>query len=106
MAACASASWWHATGQLCRRMSRCRCAGTRDRSSLELGSYVWLSSRVQSSCSSSPIGPNVSYWYLPWRSQIHKTVWRIQQLAARRVAVQFPEGLLMYSCVIADILER
>lgn len=38
--------------------------------------------------------------------QIHKTVARIRQLGARRVALQFPEGLLMYACVIADILER
>ena len=39
-------------------------------------------------------------------SQIHKTVWRIKQKGAKRVALQFPEGLLMYACVIADILER
>ncbi|KAI8104283.1 hypothetical protein M9434_002843 [Picochlorum sp. BPE23] len=37
--------------------------------------------------------------------EIHKTVWRLRQAKARRVALQFPEGLLMYSCVIADILE-
>jgi hypothetical protein len=42
-----------------------------------------------------------------WRVyQIHKTVARVRQLGARRVALQFPEGLLMYACVIADILER
>ena len=38
--------------------------------------------------------------------QIHKTVWRMKQKGAKRVALQFPEGLLMYACVIADILER
>ena len=37
--------------------------------------------------------------------EIHKTVWRVRQAGARRVALQFPEGLLMYSCVISDILE-
>jgi 2-(3-amino-3-carboxypropyl)histidine synthase len=37
--------------------------------------------------------------------EIHKTVWRIRQINARRVALQFPEGLLLYSCVISDILE-
>jgi 2-(3-amino-3-carboxypropyl)histidine synthase len=37
--------------------------------------------------------------------QIHKTVWRLKQAGAKRVALQFPEGLLMYACVIADILE-
>ena len=38
--------------------------------------------------------------------QIHKTIWRIRQKGAKRVALQFPEGLLMYACVISDILER
>ncbi|MEW5302318.1 MAG: hypothetical protein WDW38_000338 [Sanguina aurantia] len=37
--------------------------------------------------------------------EIHKTVWRIQQAKATTVALQFPEGLLMYACVIADLLE-
>ncbi|DBA98686.1 hypothetical protein WJX77_005684 [Trebouxia sp. C0004] len=37
--------------------------------------------------------------------EVHKTVWRLKQAKAKRVAIQFPEGLLMYSCVIADILE-
>lgn len=37
--------------------------------------------------------------------EIHKTVWRLRQAAAKRVALQFPEGLLMYACVIADLLE-
>ncbi|KAK9838131.1 hypothetical protein WJX81_003166 [Elliptochloris bilobata] len=37
--------------------------------------------------------------------EIHKTVWRIRQAGAKRVALQFPEGLLMFAFVIADILE-
>jgi len=50
--------------------------------------------------------------------EIHKTLWRIHQLKQQKestspatstvfkVALQFPEGLLMYSCIISDILER
>jgi hypothetical protein len=38
--------------------------------------------------------------------EIHKTVWRVRQEGAKCVALQFPEGLLMYACVIADIMER
>lgn len=34
-----------------------------------------------------------------------QTVWRLRQTGARSVALQFPEGLLLYACVIADILE-
>ena len=37
--------------------------------------------------------------------EIEKTVWRVRQAKVRKIALQFPEGLLMYSCVIADILE-
>jgi 2-(3-amino-3-carboxypropyl)histidine synthase len=36
--------------------------------------------------------------------EIHKTVWRVRTEKAAVVALQFPEGLLMYSCIIADIL--
>nr|XP_005298388.1 2-(3-amino-3-carboxypropyl)histidine synthase subunit 1 isoform X3 [Chrysemys picta bellii] len=38
--------------------------------------------------------------------EIYKTVWRIQQAEAKRVALQMPEGLLMFACTIADIIER
>lgn len=38
--------------------------------------------------------------------EIHKTVWRVKQTDAKRVALQFPEGLLMFACTIADIVER
>eukprot|EP01125_Pyxidicula_operculata_P014624 TRINITY_DN488_c0_g1_i1.p1 TRINITY_DN488_c0_g1~~TRINITY_DN488_c0_g1_i1.p1 ORF type:complete len:186 (+),score=28.53 TRINITY_DN488_c0_g1_i1:18-575(+) len=38
--------------------------------------------------------------------EIHKTVWRIKVANATRVALQFPEGLLAYSCIISDILEK
>jgi 2-(3-amino-3-carboxypropyl)histidine synthase len=36
--------------------------------------------------------------------EIHKTLWRIRQLKAKRVALQFPEGLLLFATTIADIL--
>ncbi|XP_036392814.1 2-(3-amino-3-carboxypropyl)histidine synthase subunit 1 [Megalops cyprinoides] len=38
--------------------------------------------------------------------EIHKTVWRVKQAKAKRVALQLPEGLQMFACVIADIIER
>ncbi|KAM6988172.1 2-(3-amino-3-carboxypropyl)histidine synthase subunit 1 [Tautogolabrus adspersus] len=38
--------------------------------------------------------------------EIHKTVWRLRQANSKRVALQLPEGLQMFSCVIADIIER
>jgi 2-(3-amino-3-carboxypropyl)histidine synthase len=41
-----------------------------------------------------------------YKFEIHKTVWRIKQANSKHVALQFPEGLLMYACVISDILEH
>eukprot|EP01132_Coremiostelium_polycephalum_P002902 gene2902-3613_t len=38
--------------------------------------------------------------------EIYKTIWRLKQVNSKRVALQFPEGLLMYSCLISDILEK
>nr|XP_006010867.1 PREDICTED: diphthamide biosynthesis protein 1-like [Latimeria chalumnae] len=38
--------------------------------------------------------------------EIPKTVWRIKAVQARRVALQFPEGLLLFACTISDIVER
>ncbi|XP_064533448.1 2-(3-amino-3-carboxypropyl)histidine synthase subunit 1 isoform X3 [Pseudopipra pipra] len=38
--------------------------------------------------------------------EIPKTIWRIRQARARKVALQMPEGLLMFACTIVDIVER
>eukprot|EP01126_Amoeba_proteus_P053765 TRINITY_DN6573_c0_g1_i4.p1 TRINITY_DN6573_c0_g1~~TRINITY_DN6573_c0_g1_i4.p1 ORF type:complete len:425 (+),score=63.96 TRINITY_DN6573_c0_g1_i4:419-1693(+) len=38
--------------------------------------------------------------------EIHKCIWRLKFKEAHRVALQFPEGLLAYSCIISDILEK
>ncbi|KAA0031522.1 diphthamide biosynthesis protein 1 [Cucumis melo var. makuwa] len=36
--------------------------------------------------------------------EVHKCVWRILSSSASRVALQLPEGLLMYSLILSDIL--
>ncbi|XP_031618706.1 2-(3-amino-3-carboxypropyl)histidine synthase subunit 1 [Contarinia nasturtii] len=38
--------------------------------------------------------------------EIHKTIWRVRDLKVKRVALQLPEGLLLYSMIISDIIER
>lgn len=38
--------------------------------------------------------------------EIHKCVWNIRKNNATRVALQMPEGLLIYSMIVADILEQ
>lgn len=37
--------------------------------------------------------------------EIHKTVWRIRDTGAKRVALQMPEGLLVFATTICDIIE-
>uniref|UniRef100_A0A6P7EYY5 2-(3-amino-3-carboxypropyl)histidine synthase subunit 1 n=1 Tax=Diabrotica virgifera virgifera TaxID=50390 RepID=A0A6P7EYY5_DIAVI len=38
--------------------------------------------------------------------EIPKTIWRIQELKAKTVALQMPEGLLLFSTTIADIIKE
>lgn len=38
--------------------------------------------------------------------EIHKTIHQIRKFSAKMVALQMPEGLLMFACTIADIIER
>lgn len=38
--------------------------------------------------------------------EIHKTVHQMRKHGAQMVALQMPEGLLMFACTIADIIER
>ena len=37
--------------------------------------------------------------------QVYKTIWRVKKAGATRVALQLPEGLLMFATTIADILQ-
>ena len=38
--------------------------------------------------------------------EIHKPVWNIRKKGAKRVCLQMPEGLLVYSLIITDIIEQ
>eukprot|EP00510_Aplanochytrium_minuta_P002186 CAMPEP_0184009242 /NCGR_PEP_ID=MMETSP0954-20121128/2472_1 /TAXON_ID=627963 /ORGANISM="Aplanochytrium sp, Strain PBS07" /LENGTH=245 /DNA_ID=CAMNT_0026288545 /DNA_START=90 /DNA_END=824 /DNA_ORIENTATION=- len=38
--------------------------------------------------------------------QVPKTIWRLRQVKAKKVALQLPEGLLMFACILADIFEQ
>lgn len=51
---------------------------------------------------------NKAIGFLPrnYNFEIHKTIWNIQKFSAKKVALQMPEGLLIYSCIISDILEQ
>jgi 2-(3-amino-3-carboxypropyl)histidine synthase len=38
--------------------------------------------------------------------EIHKTIYHVRRDGVKTVALQMPEGLMMYGCAIADIVER
>jgi 2-(3-amino-3-carboxypropyl)histidine synthase len=38
--------------------------------------------------------------------EIHKTIHHVRKNGAKMVALQMPEGLQMFACTIADIIER
>lgn len=38
--------------------------------------------------------------------EIPKTIWKVVSSNAKVVALQFPEGLTMYACIIADIIKK
>ncbi|KAG8974891.1 Diphthamide biosynthesis protein 1, partial [Tulasnella sp. 427] len=38
--------------------------------------------------------------------EIHKTIHQIRKYGSKMVALQMPEGLQMFACTIADIVER
>ena len=38
--------------------------------------------------------------------EIHKTIHHVRKNSAKMVALQIPEGLQMFACTIADIIER
>ena len=42
--------------------------------------------------------------HFPW--QIHKTIWRVLLSKAKKVALQMPEGLLMFASAMAAILRQ
>jgi 2-(3-amino-3-carboxypropyl)histidine synthase len=38
--------------------------------------------------------------------EVHKTIWNIRKWDCKMVGLQMPEGLLMWGCVLSDIVER
>ncbi|KAD4178552.1 hypothetical protein R6Q59_022150 [Mikania micrantha] len=65
----------------------------------------FIKNQIPSSITDDP-SLNAAIALLPsnYNFEIHKSVWRIRSTGAKRVALQFPEGLLMYSLVISDII--
>ncbi|KAI3703546.1 hypothetical protein L1987_73699 [Smallanthus sonchifolius] len=65
----------------------------------------FIKNQIPDSITNNP-ALNAAIALLPsnYNFEIHKSVWRVRSTGAKRVALQFPEGLLMYSLVISDII--
>ncbi|XP_058101417.1 uncharacterized protein LOC131245758 [Magnolia sinica] len=66
----------------------------------------FFKTQIPDSITSNP-ALNAALSLLPpnYNFEVHKSIWRISASGAKRVALQFPEGLLMYSLVLCDIFE-
>ncbi|XXG42739.1 hypothetical protein AAC387_Pa01g2939 [Persea americana] len=67
---------------------------------------IFFKSQIPDSITSDP-ALNAAISLLPsnYNFEVHKSLWRILSSGAKRVALQLPEGLLMYSLVLADIFK-
>ncbi|XP_010266635.1 PREDICTED: diphthamide biosynthesis protein 1 [Nelumbo nucifera] len=66
----------------------------------------FIKSQIPDSITNDP-ALNAAISLLPsnYNFEVHKCIWRILSSGAKRVALQFPEGLLMYSLVLSDIFK-
>ena len=70
---------------------------TRRRLATQIPEDIFTNQELNHAISSLPSNYNF---------ELHKTVWRVRQAGAKMVALQFPEGLLMFACTIADIVHQ
>ena len=54
----------------------------------------------------SKLNESISILPTNYNFEVHKSIWRIQQANAKRVAIQMPEGLLLFATTIADIIQE
>ncbi len=68
---------------------------------------AYMSNQVPDSISKDPeLIHAMSQLPSNYNFQVEKTVWRLKRAGARRVALQLPEGLLLFACILADIFEQ
>lgn len=81
-----------------RRIRRRRVhKGSSQNSNQEIPSSITENKDLQKAVSSLPFD---------YDFEIYKTVWRIQSFKYKNIALQMPEGLLLYACTISDILRN
>ncbi|KAH7887968.1 putative diphthamide synthesis protein-domain-containing protein [Phlebopus sp. FC_14] len=84
-----------------------RFVGSKSVTPSRLGGAAVLASQIPEDVLKDP-QLNHAIKQLPanYSFEIHKTIHHVRKSKARMVALQMPEGLLMFACTIADIIER
>jgi 2-(3-amino-3-carboxypropyl)histidine synthase len=87
---------------------RKRFVGSKSATPSKPGVQPVLANQISPDILSDPTLNTTIAQHLPsnYAFEIHKTIHHIRKHGARMVALQMPEGLLMFACAIADIIER
>ena len=86
---------------------RKRFVGSKSAAPSKPGPLATITNQIPDEILSDPL-LNQAIKQLPanYSFEIHKTVHHVRKNNAKAVALQMPEGLQMFACTIADIIER
>jgi len=86
---------------------RKRFIGSKSAAPSKTGSPATIANQIPDEILSDPL-LNQAIKQLPvnYSFEIHKTIHHVRKNKAKTVALQMPEGLQMFACAIADIIER
>ncbi|KAG2077659.1 Diphthamide synthesis [Suillus decipiens] len=86
---------------------RKRFVGSKSATSFKSGSPATIANQIPDEILSDAL-LNQAIKQLPanYSFEIHKTVHHVRKNKAKMIALQMPEGLQMFACTIADIIER
>lgn len=65
-----------------------------------------LRSQLLEICADESLQKDLTIFPANYDFEIPKTIWKIRTCGSKCVALQFPEGLLIYSCAVSDILRK
>lgn len=84
-----------------------RFVGTKSSRPSKAGVQPVIANQIPQEILSDPL-LNTAIKQLPsnYSFEIHKTIHHVRKNNAKMVALQMPEGLQMFACTIADIIER
>lgn len=84
-----------------------RFVGTKSGTPTRAGGYTPVANQIpQDILNDTQLNDAIKQLPLNYSFEIHKTIHHVRKNDAKMVALQMPEGLQMFACTIADIIER